>query len=70
MIAGSHVFRYADTDQYWQNTRGTGLRRRLNTLDAEQTELVRRTFAQRMQRHQQPDGLYLEATALLAMASR
>lgn len=68
VIAATTEFRYDDLDQYWQNARGTGLRQRLDALDAEQTELVRTTFAQRVRGHQRADGLYLEATALLATA--
>ena len=62
----AHVFHYDGIDQYWQNARGTGLRRWLDTLDPQQTEQVRAAFAQRVQSQTQPDGLHLSATALLA----
>jgi ubiquinone/menaquinone biosynthesis C-methylase UbiE len=68
VTAETHAFRYADVDQYWQNARGTGLRRWLDALDASQTELVRAAFAERVAPHRQPDGIYLDATALLATA--
>ncbi len=66
----AHVFHYDSIDHYWQNARGTGLRRWLDALDAEQTERVRAVLADRVRRQARPDGLYLEATALLASARR
>jgi O-methyltransferase/aklanonic acid methyltransferase len=63
-------FRYDSLDQYWQNARGTGLRRILDGLDSEQTRRMRAALADRVQPHQRPDGLYLDATALLAVAER
>jgi SAM-dependent methyltransferase len=66
----SNVFRYADLEEYWQSARGTGQRRRLDALNAEQTERVRKALAKRVAAHQRADGVYLEATALLASASR
>jgi SAM-dependent methyltransferase len=66
----SHVFRYADLEEYWQSARGTGQRRRLDVLNAEQTERVRMALARRVLTHQRADGIYLEATALLASAGR
>lgn len=66
----AHVFRYADLDEYWQSARGTGQRRRLDVLSPADTERVRAALAERVQRHQRADGLYLEATALLATAAR
>jgi hypothetical protein len=56
-------------EQYWQNARGTGLRHRLDTLDDEQKERVRTALAERVRDRQRPDGLHLEATALLATAT-
>jgi ubiquinone/menaquinone biosynthesis C-methylase UbiE len=69
VIADTHAFRYDSVDDYWQNARGTGLRRWLDALDAEQTERVRAALANRVRPHTRPDGLYLEATALLATAT-
>ncbi len=68
VIADSHDFHYESIDQYWQNALGTGVRRWLDALDAEQEERVRAVLAERVASHQRPDGLYLEATALLATA--
>jgi hypothetical protein len=66
----THSFRYADADEYWQQARGTGLRHTLDALGATQNELVRSAVAERMRRYQRPDGFYLAATALLAVADR
>jgi SAM-dependent methyltransferase len=66
----SNVFRYADLEGYLQSARGTGERRRLDALNAEETERVRMALARRVRTHQQADGIYLEATALLASADR
>ncbi len=70
VIADAHGFRYRDIEDYWQTARGTGLRRRLDTLDPEQTERVRTVFAERVRLRRRPEGLYLEAVALLGTASR
>jgi ubiquinone/menaquinone biosynthesis C-methylase UbiE len=66
----SKTFRYADLDEYWQTARGTGQRRRLDVLKPEETERVRAALADRVKRHHRVDGIYLEATALLARAER
>jgi hypothetical protein len=68
VIADTYAFHYADLDRYWQNALGTGLRRYLDALDAEQTAHVRAVLAERVRPHQRPDGLHLAATALLATA--
>ena len=65
----AHTFRYADLEEYWQQARGTGLRRALDALDAVQTERVRQALADRVRPHQRADGLYLSATALLAVGT-
>ncbi len=70
VVADSETFRYADLDQYWQTARGTGTRRRLDALDAAQTERVRAMLAERLRAQQRPDGIQVVATALLAVASR
>jgi ubiquinone/menaquinone biosynthesis C-methylase UbiE len=70
VVVDRAVFRYDDLDQYWQNARGTGLRRWLDALDAEQTARVRAALAERIRPHQRHDGLYLAAEALLAVATR
>ena len=68
VVSDSHAFRYENIDQYWQNARGTGLRRWLDTLDAEQAERVRAVLMERVRPQTGPDGVYLSATALLATA--
>lgn len=64
------TFRYNDVEQYWQNARGTGLRRWLDALDAAQIERAKAALIERTRSHQQADGMYLPAAALLAVASR
>lgn len=64
------AFRYDDLAAYWQNARGTGIRRWLDRLDDAQHEQVRAALAERVQSRQQADGLHLPATALLAVARR
>lgn len=70
VLADSHEFCYAGIDQYWQSARGTRIRHLLDTLDAEQTARVRAAFADHVRDRQRSDGLYLRATALLAVASQ
>jgi len=65
--AASVEFRYDDLAAYWQNARGTGVRRWLDRLDDAQRERVRAALAERVQPQQRADGLYLPATALLAV---
>ena len=66
----SHAFRYADLDEYWHQARGTGLRRVLDSLDEATTRRIRAAFFERVRPHQRADGIYLEATALMAVADR
>ena len=68
--AESTTLNYADVERYWEYTSGTGPRRLLAALDADQNERARSTLAERLRPHQQPDGIHVEATALLAVASR
>jgi ubiquinone/menaquinone biosynthesis C-methylase UbiE len=68
--ADSQAFRYADVDEYWQQARGTGMRRALDTLDAGQAERVRAALAERVRAHQGLDGFEFVSTALLAVAKR
>jgi ubiquinone/menaquinone biosynthesis C-methylase UbiE len=62
-------FRYENAEEYWQQARGTGMRRILDALDPVQIGQVRSALAERMRPHQQPDGFHLAATALLAVAT-
>lgn len=66
----THWFRYSGADEYWQQALGTGMRRVLDGLDASQTERVRRGLAERLDRNRRPDGIYSDATALIAVAIR
>jgi ubiquinone/menaquinone biosynthesis C-methylase UbiE len=63
-------FRYSDAEDVWQTARGTGMRRVLDRLDATQKERALALFTERMKPHRRPDGYYLRATALLAVANR
>ncbi len=64
------TFCYTDAEQYWQNARGTGMRRWLDALDAAQRERARAALTEHLRPYQQSDGIHLAATALLAVASR
>ena len=64
------TFRYADLDDYWRTARGTGMRAWLDTLDAAQTAHVREVLADQLHPAQREDGLYIEASAVLATAGR
>jgi SAM-dependent methyltransferase len=64
------TFRYPDVEQYWQNARGTGLRRWLDPLDAAQIERVKAALDDRLRPHRRSDGIHLVAMALLAVANR
>jgi len=70
VAADTRSFRYSGPDEYWQQARGTGMRGALDGLDASQTERVRRGLAERFDRNRTPDGIYSEATALIAVAAR
>jgi ubiquinone/menaquinone biosynthesis C-methylase UbiE len=63
-------FRYADAEEVWQQGRGTGMRRILDTLDATQKKQALSLLTERMKPYQRHDGYYLRATALKAVASR
>lgn len=66
----SHAFRYADLDEYWRQARGTGFRRILDSLDETTRRRLYAALAERVRSHQKPDGLYLQAAALIAVADR
>jgi ubiquinone/menaquinone biosynthesis C-methylase UbiE len=66
----THMFRYANADEYWRQARGTGFRRTLDALDAAQSQRMRAALAERMQPYRQSDGFHMPATALLATANR
>jgi SAM-dependent methyltransferase len=61
-------FRYANAEEVWQQGRGTGMRRVLDTVDAVQKKHALSLLTERMKPHQRADGYYLRATALLAVA--
>jgi len=66
----SQEFRFADAEELWQVRRGTGLRRLLDKLDAEQKRHVLSAFEQRLKPNRRDDAFYLPATALLGVATR
>jgi O-methyltransferase/aklanonic acid methyltransferase len=70
VTADTSTFCFDSVDQYWQNARNTGLRRRIDPLDAEQAQRVRAALAERLRPFERADGIYVEATALLAVAGR
>jgi ubiquinone/menaquinone biosynthesis C-methylase UbiE len=70
VVADTHRFRHADLDAYWRGAMGTGARRGIEALDAEQTVRVRAALAEHLERYRQADGYHVPATALLATASR
>lgn len=67
--AESKTLDYADFEQYWEYTSGTGPRRLLDALEADQTERARSSLVERLRPYQQPNGIHVEAAALLAVAS-
>ena len=66
----SHEFHYAGVDEYWQQARGTGMRRGRDALDALQAERVRAALTSRVLRGQPDEGFYSSSTALTAVATR
>jgi ubiquinone/menaquinone biosynthesis C-methylase UbiE len=68
--ADSMDFRYADANDVWQEGLGTGMRRILGTLDAEQKHRALAALSERIKPLQRNDGFYLKATALLAVADK
>lgn len=65
----SMEFRYGDAEEFWQQGRGTGMRRTLDTVNAAQKKQALSLLTERMKLHQRADGYYLRATALLAVAN-
>jgi ubiquinone/menaquinone biosynthesis C-methylase UbiE len=63
-------FRYSDAEEVWEQGRGTGMRRILDTLDAAQKTHALSLLTERIKPHHRHDGYYLGATALLAVANR
>jgi len=63
-------FRYADAEEIWQQRRGTGMRRILDTLNAAQKKHALSLLTERMKARHRHDGYYLGASALLAVANR
>ncbi|MBI3966535.1 MAG: methyltransferase domain-containing protein [Chloroflexi bacterium] len=70
VLSDEASFRYADVEQYWQNARGTGMRRWIDALDAAQSERAKAALTERLQTYRRPEGFELTATALLATAGR
>ena len=70
VVADPLTVRYDDIAHYWQSVRVTGAGRRVAALDTAQIERARDVLAERLQTYQQPDGVHVEMTALLAVATR
>ena len=70
VIADSLTSVYSDVEEYWNSIRGTGPRRIVDALDAAQIERARVALAERFRAYEQPDGIHVVATALLATGSR
>lgn len=68
--ADTHLFRHADLEAYWQGAMGTGARRIIEALNADQMVRVRAALAEQLAQYQQTDGYHVPATALIATASR
>jgi ubiquinone/menaquinone biosynthesis C-methylase UbiE len=66
----SQSFHYADVNEYWQTALGTGMRRVLEALDAALADRARAALAERLRPYEHHDGLYVAATALIAVADR
>jgi SAM-dependent methyltransferase len=65
----SKEFRYAGAEEFWQQGRGTGMRRTLDTVNPEQKKQAISLLTERMRPHQRADGYYVGTTALLAVAN-
>lgn len=70
IVVDTATFRYADMEEYWQNARGTGMRRWIDALNSEQTERAQTALAERFESFRRPDGFHVEASALVAVAGR
>jgi ubiquinone/menaquinone biosynthesis C-methylase UbiE len=70
VVADTPLFHHADLDAYWQGAMGTGARRSIEAMDADQTMRVRAALAERLTRYRQVGGYHVPATALIATASR
>jgi ubiquinone/menaquinone biosynthesis C-methylase UbiE len=66
----SMEFRYADVGEIWQESFGTGMRRALGNLDAAQKERALTALAERIEPRRRDGGIYITATALLAVANK
>ncbi len=68
--ADTATFCHANIDAYWQQARGTAVRRTLDTLDPAGTARIRAALAARLRRYERTNGIHVAATALLAVAWR
>jgi ubiquinone/menaquinone biosynthesis C-methylase UbiE len=64
------TFCYRDVDEYWQNARGTLMRRPIDALDAGQTARVKAALVEHLRPRQRADGFHIESIAVLAGATR
>lgn len=67
--ANSHAFRYTDVDQYWQQARGTGLRRTLDALSDADAARLRDALRQRVNPGPRTQ-FELTSTALIGIGHR
>lgn len=66
----THRVHHPDLDAYWRRARGSGTRRMVDALDADQTVRARVALAERLEPYRQADGYRVPATALIGTASR
>jgi hypothetical protein len=64
----SNSFRYKSVDEYWQQARGTGMRRMLDRLDVADAERIRAALTRRVFSDQRNE-FHSTSTALIAAAS-
>lgn len=67
--ADSHLFRYANVDEYWRQARGTGMRRTLDALNAADAQRLRGALTRRVS-SEEPQEFCSTSTALIAVGCR
>lgn len=61
---------YDDVEDYWQSVRSTGAGRRAAALAPAQRERAHAALTERLRPYQEPDGIHVVMTSLLAVARR